>query len=81
MTDAVGGSLIIGATVTARRGGIVRATGVTAAPYGIYEIASDLPAGTYSLLCTKTGYQDFGRIGIVVTSGATTYANFGLQPH
>ena len=62
-------------------GGIVRATGVTVAPYGIYEIASDLAAGTYSVLCQKSGYRDFGRIGIVVTSGATTYVNFGLQPH
>ena len=81
MTDAVGGSPIIGATITARMGGIVRATGVTVAPYGIYEIASDLAAGTYSVLCQKSGYRDFGRIGIVVTSGATTYVNFGLQPH
>ena len=57
----------------------MRATGTTVGPYGIYEIASDLPAGTYTMLCTKAGYQDFGRIGIVVTSGATTYVNFPLS--
>ena len=74
------GSPVIGATVAARMGGIVRATGVTVGPYGIYEIASDLPAGTYSVLCQKSGYRDFGRIGIAVTSGATTYVNFNLQP-
>jgi hypothetical protein len=80
VTDAVGGSPIIGATITARMGGIARATGVTVAPYGIYEIASDLPAGTYSLLCQKSGYHDFGRIGIAVAAGQTTYVNFPLQP-
>ena len=80
VTNKVGGAPIIGATISARTGGVVRATGTTVAPYGVYEIASDLPAGTYTMLCTKAGYQDFGRIGIVVTSGATTYVNFPLQP-
>jgi len=74
------GAPIIGATITARSGGVVRAAGTTVGPYGIYEIASDLPAGPYSVLCQKAGYQDFGRIGIVVTAGATTYVNFPLTP-
>jgi len=80
VTNKVGGAPIIGATISARTGGVVRATGTTVGPWGIYEIPSDLPAGTYTMLCTKAGYQDFGRIGIVVTSGATTYVNFFLQP-
>jgi len=78
--DKVGGQPIIGATVSARTGGVVVATGTTVGPYGIYQITSDLPAGTYTMLCTATGYQDFGRIGIVVTAGNTTYVNFSLQP-
>ena len=79
-TEKGTGLPIIGATVSARTSGVVRATGTTVGPYGIYEIASDLPAGTYSVLCQKSGYRDFGRIGIVVTSGATTYVNFPLTP-
>jgi len=77
--DKITGAPIIGATVSARTGGVVRATAATTAPYGIYEIDSDLPAGTYTMLCTATGYQDFGRIGIVVTAGNTTYVNFPLS--
>ena len=80
VTNKVTGAPIIGATVSARTGGVVQATGITVGPYGVYQITSDLPAGTYTMLCTATGYQNFGRIGIVVTAGATTYANFPLQP-
>ena len=79
VTNKVGGAPIIGATITARTGGVVWATGTTVGPYGIYEIASDLPAGTYSVLCQRSGYQDFGRIGIVVNAGVTTYVNFPLS--
>jgi len=80
VTNKANGAPIIGATITARSGGVVRATGTTVAPYGVYEIASDLPAGTYSVLCQAADYQDFGRVGIVVTAGQTTYVNFPLQP-
>ena len=78
--DKMTGAPIIGATVTARTGGVDWATGVTTAPYGIYEMMSDLPAGTYSVRASKSGYADFGRIGILVSGGATTYVNFPLQP-
>jgi hypothetical protein len=74
------GQPIIGATVSARTGGVVQATGTTVGPYGIYTISSDLPAGTYTMLCTAPGYQDFGRLGIVVTAGNTTYVNFPMRP-
>jgi len=77
--DKVSGQPILGATVSARSGGVVQATGTTVGPYGIYQISSDLPAGTYTMLCTKSGYNDFGRLGIVVTAGATTYVNFPMQ--
>ena len=80
VTDKVSSLPIIGATIYARTGGVVWATGTTVVPYGVYEIASDLPAGTYSVLCQKGGYQDFGRIGIVVTAANTSYVNFTLQP-
>jgi len=74
------GAPIIGGTIAARTGGVARATGTSVAQQGAYEIISDLPAGTYSVLCTALDYRDFGRIGIIVTSGATTYVNFPLQP-
>jgi len=79
VTDKVTGAPIIGATISARTGGVVQATGTTVGPYGVYQITSDLPAGTYTMLCTKAGYRDFGRIGIVVTAGNTTYVNFPLS--
>jgi hypothetical protein len=78
--DKVSGLPIIGATVSARTGGVVQATGTAVGPWGVYQITSDLPAGTYTMLCTKSGYNDFGRLGIVVTAGATTYVNFPTQP-
>jgi hypothetical protein len=71
VTEQGTGIAIIGATVSARTGGVVRAVGTTAGPYGMYEISSDLPAGTYTMLCTKAGYQD--------SSGATTYVDSPLQ--
>jgi len=77
--DKMTSAPIIGATVSARSGGVVQATGTTVGPYGIYQISSDLPAGTYTMLCTKSGYNDFGRLGIVVTAGQTTYVNFPLS--
>jgi len=77
--DKMTSAPIIGATVSARSGGVVQATGTTVGPYGIYQISSDLPAGTYTMLCTKSGYNDFGRLGIVVTAGATTYVNFPMS--
>jgi len=80
VTDKVTGAPIIEATVSARTGGVVQATGTTVGPYGVYQITSNLPAGTYTMLSTATGFVDFGRIGIVVTAGATTYVNFGLTP-
>jgi hypothetical protein len=80
VTDTVTGAPIIGAAIQARTGGVVWAIGTTAAPYGIYRITSDLPAGTYSLLCRAPGYYNQGKPGIAVTAGATTYVNFNLAP-
>ena len=74
------GAPIIGATVIARLGGVIRASAVTTAPWGIYEIASDLPAGSYVVGSSKTGYLGQTRKDIPVTAGATTYVNFNLAP-
>jgi len=76
--DKVTGANLIGATVIARSGGILWATGTTIAPWGIYEINSDLPAGTYVVQASQTGYNPQGRNNIAVTAGATTYVNFFL---
>jgi len=78
--DKASGAPLIGATVVARRDGIIRATATTIAPWGVYEIASDLPAGTYVVGASTTGYLGQTRKDIVVTAGATTYVNFSLQP-
>jgi len=80
VTDKVSGAPIIGALVQARMGGIVRATATSTAPYGVYEIDSDLATGSYTMYTSRSGYIGFGRTGIVVSSGATTFVNFPLQP-
>jgi large repetitive protein len=76
--DKVSGVPIIGAAVIARKDGITWATGTTTAPWGIYEIVSDLPAGTYVVGASMTGYLGQTRKDIPVTAGATTYVNFNL---
>lgn len=72
-------SPIAGVTVTARMGGVVRAVGTTTSPYGVYDIASDLPAGSYTVIASKDGYTTQTKANIVVTAGATSYVNFGLE--
>ncbi|UCH33402.1 MAG: carboxypeptidase regulatory-like domain-containing protein [Armatimonadota bacterium] len=74
------GTPIVGATILARSGGVLWAVGTTTAPWGVYEIASDLPAGTYVVGASKAGYLGQTRKDIPVTAGATTYVNFWLQP-
>jgi beta propeller repeat protein len=76
--DRVTGASIVGATVKARMGGILRATATTTAPYGIYEMDRDLPAGSYVVEAIKPGYQTQTKVNIVVSRGATTYVNFSL---
>jgi len=77
--NKVSGAPIIGAIVVARKDGVIRATATTVAPWGIYEMNSDLAAGTYVVGASKTGYLGQTRKDIPVTAGATTYVNFGLQ--
>jgi hypothetical protein len=77
--DRVSGAPIIGATVIARMGGIVRGTAITTAPWGIYEIDSDLPAGTYAMQATAAGYTPQGKKQVPVAAGVTTYRNFNLE--
>jgi len=76
--DKVSGMPIIGATVVARMGGVILASAPTTAPYGIYEMNSDLLAGTYVVGASMTGYLGQTRKDIAVTAGVTTYVNFNL---
>jgi hypothetical protein len=62
--------------VTARSNGIMWAVATTAAPWGVYEIDSDLPAGTYVLHATAAGHSAQVEKDIAVNSGTTTYVNF-----
>jgi len=70
---------IVGATVVARSGGVTWATTTTTGPWGIYEIDSDLPAGTFVVGASTTGYLGQTRKDIAVSAGATTYVNFFLS--
>ncbi|UCH34569.1 MAG: carboxypeptidase regulatory-like domain-containing protein [Armatimonadota bacterium] len=76
--DKVSGTPIVGATVKAYSGGLLWATATTTAPYGVYYIDSDLPAGTFTVQASKAGYLPQTKAGIAVTAGATSYANFFL---
>ncbi|UCH35604.1 MAG: carboxypeptidase regulatory-like domain-containing protein [Armatimonadota bacterium] len=78
--DGVSGTPIVGATVVARSGGVMWATATTTAPWGIYEMDSDLPPATYVVGASKSGYLGQTRKDIPVAGGATTYVNFNLQP-
>jgi len=78
--DGVTKAPIIVPTIRARRGGVVRATTTTTAPWGIYQIESGLAAGTYTVIASASGYNPQGRNRIAVTAGATRYVNFFLQP-
>jgi len=71
---------IIGATVKAYEDGILRATAVTVAPWGVYQIVSNVPSGTYLVVASAPGYVTQGKGNIVVAADATTYVNFKLQP-
>jgi len=78
--DKVSGANLIGATVFARMGGVIRATATTTAPYGVYAINADLPPGTYVVQASQPGYLPQAKKNIIVTAGVTTYVNFFLQP-
>jgi protocatechuate 3,4-dioxygenase beta subunit len=80
VTDADTGLPLVGAVVKAYRNGVRCAEAMTTQPYGMYGMDSDLPAGTFVVTAGKPGYLVFGRSGIVVTAGATTYVNFALSP-
>ena len=77
--DKVSGANLGGATITARMGGVVRATGTTTAPWGVYEIDSDLPAGSYIVVASRSGYLPQTKKDIIIVAAATTYANFNLD--
>jgi len=79
VTDTDTGLPLVGAVVRAYRNGVRCAEAITTQPYGLYEIDSDLPAGTFVVTAGKPGYSVFGRTGIAVTAGATTFVNFPLQ--
>ena len=76
--DKVSGDPLVGATVQARSAGVLRAAVITTAPFGIYEINADLPAGTYTMIGSNAGYDNQIKTNITVTAGETTYVNFNL---
>jgi FtsP/CotA-like multicopper oxidase with cupredoxin domain len=77
--DRVTGAALVGATVTVSSGGVIRATGTTTAPYGIYDINADLPTGTYIVAASNAGYLTQTKNNIAITAGATTFVNFNLS--
>ena len=60
--------------------GVLRGTATSTAPNGMYEIDTNLPAGTYSVSGSNAGYLTQTKTGIAVTAGATTLCSFNLQP-
>ena len=80
VTDTDTSLPLVGAVVRAYRNGVRCAEAVTTQPYGMYEMDSDLPAGTFVVVASKPGYSVFGRTGIAVAAGTTAFVNFPLQP-
>jgi hypothetical protein len=78
--DKVSGAPLVGATVNAYLGGVLRGTATTTAPNGMYEINTNLPAGTYIMSGGNAGYLTQTKTGMAVTAGATTLCSFNLQP-
>jgi hypothetical protein len=77
--DRATGAPIIGASVAARVGNALRLLAITTAPYGIYEVTSNLAPGTYVLAAAKSGYLPQVKKGIVIIAGKTTFVNFALE--
>jgi subtilisin-like proprotein convertase family protein len=73
VTDSVTSNPIAGASVTAT-GGFFTTTNAL----GVYTLS--VPAGTYDVTASKTGYAPETTTGVVVVSGAPTTANFSLVP-
>ncbi|HEX6293048.1 MAG TPA: S8 family serine peptidase [Herpetosiphonaceae bacterium] len=72
-----GRKAVAGATVQALQGTELLGSATTDA-YGIYQIAN-LPAGTYTLTASASGYQSQTKSGVVVNPGQTTSGvNFSL---
>lgn len=63
----LGGATISAGTATA-----------TSSANGNYSMS--LPAGTYSVVCTKTGYATQTQNNVVVTDNQSTTLNFSLEP-
>ncbi|UCH34793.1 MAG: carboxypeptidase regulatory-like domain-containing protein, partial [Armatimonadota bacterium] len=78
--DRVTGVPIIYAVVRAYHGGLLWATAMTTPPWGVYEIDSDLPEGTYVVQAIRPGYLPQAKWPVQVSAGSTTYVNFFLQP-
>jgi hypothetical protein len=74
VTDASNGNPISGALVDAGTGG-----SATTDANGFYQIAN-LPAGTYDVTASATGYDPSTVTGVVITAGTTTTQDFSLNP-
>jgi hypothetical protein len=67
-----------GATVTVKNAALTTTYG-TATTNASGEYTISVPPGTnYSVIASKTGYQDYTYTGVSVTSGAATYKHFVL---
>jgi hypothetical protein len=78
--DRVTGAPLVGAAVRVYEGQTLRGETLTLAPYGVYRFGPSLPAGTYTVVASKPGYQSQSRRLIVVTEAETTCCNFNLAP-
>ena len=84
VTNATTGNGIGGATVTATPGNYSTTT-TSSNPFeppeniGSYTL-SDIPAGTYTVSVSATGYETKTETGVVVTEDSTTTLDFALTP-
>jgi hypothetical protein len=75
VTASAGGA-ISGATITTSPGGYTTTTNTS----GAYALSS-VPAGTYTVTASKSGYVNASQSGVVVNVGQTTTVNLAMNPN
>lgn len=79
VTDAVTGAPLVGVVIDVFRDAVLRASTVTQAPDGTYELSQDVASGECRVLATAPGYVREQQIGMNATPGATIFVDFALQ--
>lgn len=79
VTDALTGAPLVGVVIDVFRDAVLRASTVTQAPDGTYEVSQDVASGECRVLATAPGYVREQQIGVSAMPGAMMFVDFALQ--